>query len=163
MGQSWDAFHIVCALGVRNGKLLVNSSLLISSFPLLTSAHLTILIGSALKSFSQSPAKTWRQEDVSSRAHVFLARPPSRYQEAQESLFWCLQDAGDLLYQVWLPEGRLGTPLGLKFGVNLDMQTDCPYASVRKQDEKRKGVGSGPGVSIYTLVLEFSNVIGGPE
>lgn len=62
----------------------------------------------------------------------------------------------------------LGTPRGPKFGMNLGMQTDCPNTLtqslvLRKQDEKRKGIGSGPRASIYTLVLEFPNVRSGPE
>lgn len=52
--------------------------------------------------------------------------------------------------------------------MNLDMQTDClstftHAVVIRKQDEKRKGVGSGPRASTDTLVLEFPSVRGGPE
>lgn len=34
---------------------------------------------------------------------------------------------------------------------------------IRKQDEKRKGAGAWPGVSMDILVLEFPNVRDGPE
>lgn len=76
---------IVSALGVCSGKLLVNFSLLSSSFPFLTSACLTLLLGPTVKSFSQSPAKSWSKR-VHLTARVFLAEPPSRFPEAQDSL-----------------------------------------------------------------------------
>lgn len=137
---------------------------------------LKVFLGSTLKTFSQSPTETWSQEHVPPGAHDSLLRSLSRCQGIQYSLFRWPGDApricsGHPLH--WgLTSGKhtilLCTPLSLKFGMNLDMKTNCLYTCthslLKKESEREEKRGRlWAWASICTLVLESSNVRNGSD
>lgn len=147
------ASHFLYSI-VHNGKLLINTPFIDFLF---TFSHfhvpLKVFLVSTLKFFSQSPTKTWSQEDVPPGAHDSLLRSLSRCQGTQTSLFRWPGDAPRTCsghpappHRHCLTSGKhtilLCTLLSPKFGMNLGMHTDCLYTcSCQKRMRERREKG----------------------
>lgn len=128
MGQSCDAFHTVSALGVRSGKLFVDPSLLISSFPFLTSACLTVLLGSTLKSSLRVLLNHGAKRMCLIELMFFLQdhtpgvkKPRILYSDGFQMLLEPVQDTLSIESNFLRADYvLLCLPLGPKFGMNLE-------------------------------------------